>query len=63
MEEDKVYSWNSSQYFELRPITKHFYEFHSSVLYEKFVSEFSSHEPTRAVLAKMHLLNLYSIIL
>lgn len=63
MEDDKISAWNSSQYFELKPITKYFYDLISSRLMENYVGEFSAHKPTQDVIRKMHLLNLYYIIL
>lgn len=42
-EKDKVAAWNGIQYFELRPMTKAFYDLVSCKKFDEFIVEFKGH--------------------
>ena len=45
-EKDKVAAWNGLQYFELRPLTKAFYDLVSAMKFSDFVEQFKENSKT-----------------
>ena len=62
-EKDKVAAWNGLQYFELRPLTKAFYELVSCIKFKDFVDQFKSNPSSHKIFLNLQHLNLINIIL